>query len=740
MSEEIKGNSLRELLIKKTTDKKFIKSEKEFYDNYDLIQKDHTTEEEQEEFNNSFFYPVINKETGKMMVVTKDENLRKNLLQKSQKSFNILLKYAAKKEDVVYVESNLYFSLIGDTAVMSTIYTDEDAKTLFRDLFTDAGRKNASDIHISWEAGKVAVKFRIDGKLRRQSTKISPSLGLALKNILVNKAGESEYEENEIAGAITEIIDGEKQEYRVSIGPTHYGNIIVIRLESSIDNNSNLERWGYYPKAIEVIRELYAEHHGIVLVTGATGSGKSTLLYTIMIERKNLNPDEDPEILTVEDPVEIPISGINQVQVNTKGDPKNHMTYARAIRMFLRQDPDMIVVGEIRDQEVAIQAVTAAKTGHLTFSTLHTNDVKSTMTRLNELGIDNTNIEDALKGVISQRLLNKLCQSCKIKTIKNGVEYYERNDEGCSACRKSQIKGYVGRVPVVEIAVLNNKKENYKRENFEKYLSLEENIIWLLEEGIIDEEEAQRFIKIDDESDIAKRKEFLSIWGKASIEKGDSQDIFPVYQKIFDTMEYPLAQEAYVRMRSSNGTLMTPKQIIDISRDSDLFYNLSIFILDRVIENVEKTNLLTFVNINKELIEAKGFVDEIFEKITSVGLKEKIVFEIEFSKNIAWFLKKCNEEGFLISIDNFSGNITDIIYMHKNNIELDYIKTTKHLIEGVVYKENWIENYLEILEKQNAKVIINYVETKDIYKNIVEKYKNKIFGLMGFGLHRPEKG
>ena len=739
INDKNKHKSIKDLLITKSTKKIYIKNEEEFFNEYEVLQKNQFDESDKYVFDTKFFYPVKRKKDNQLVVLTKDENLRKNLMQADDGSIQILLKYAPNKDSIIYTDSTLYFTLVGDTAVMSQVYTDEDAKALFKDLFTDASRKKASDIHISWEAERVVVKFRIDGKLKPQSTKISHSLGVALKNILVNKAGESEYEENEIAGAITEIIDGIKQEYRLSIGPTHYGNIIVIRLESMIDDDSRLEKWGYSPRAIEMIRNLYHAHHGIVLVTGATGSGKSTLLYTIMIEKKNEDKESSPEILTVEDPVEIPINGINQVQVNTKGDPKNHMTFTRAIKMFLRQDPDMIVVGEIRDSDVAMQAVTSAKTGHLTMSTLHTNDVKSTMTRLNELGIDNANLEDSLKGVISQRLLNSLCSSCKIKEEKNGRISYKRNPDGCLACKKSPIKGYSGRVPAVEIAVLNNMSENYKQENFDDYYSLEENIIWLLEEGIIDEDEAKRFIRIDDKTDLTKRKEFLAIWGKATKEKDESNDIFPVFQNIYDSMEYKLAQEAYIRVRDTNGVLMSPEKIISLTKSTGLYQSLSMFILDRIIENVKRTEFLTFVNIDMDNIEAKGFQEEILEKLNDSGVKDKIVLEFKFSEKLKNFIIFCNENNIKISLDSFSGNIKDLVFIQRNNLKIDYIKTIQDMIEGFVHKEDWVEDYLELLDKQNTKVITNYIETKHIYHSLRDKFKNYIFGYMGFGLHRPIK-
>lgn len=728
----------KSLLIKKTKKQDPIKSEAEFSELYEVLTKDQFSDSDKFIFDSNFFFPIKRKSDNQILLITKNVNLRKDLSQlEDPRPLKTLLKYAPTRDNLILLDSALYFKLADNTSVMSKAYTDEDAKALFHDLFTDAGRKKASDIHISWEAEGIAVKFRLDGKLKRQPIRISLELGRALKNILVNKAGESEYEENEIAGAITEIVDGVKQEYRVSIGPTHYGYIIVIRLESLIDDNTSLDKWGYSPRAISMIRHLYSAHHGIVLVTGATGSGKSTMLYTVMIEKKRNALNEEPEILTVEDPVEIPISGINQVQVNTKGDEKNHMTFTRAIKMFLRQDPDLIVVGEIRDASVAMQAVTAAKTGHLTMSTLHTNDVKSTMTRLNELGIDNANLEDGLKGVISQRLLNALCTSCKVKVERNGVEYYDRNPEGCSVCRNSPIKGYLGRVPAVEIAELNNGQENYKQENFEDYYALEENIIWLLEEGIIDETEAKKYIRMDINSDMAKRKELLAIWSRATKEKQYSKDIFPIFQNIMDSRFYILGQEAYLRVRNGDGTIMAPSQILQLTKNADLYQSLSMFIVDRIIESIKKTGMRTFINIDADNILDRDFSETILAKLEKADMKDKIVLEFEFDIKFKSFIKFCNKHSIQISLDSFSGDMKEIVFMKRQGLKADFIKTNRDFVEGLAHNEDWIEDYINLLQKQGSQIIINYIETREVYKEMVKRFENKVYAYMGFGLHRP---
>ena len=176
-----------------------------------------------------------------------------------------------------------------------------------------------------------------------------------------------------------------------------------------------------------VLNHLDLEINHSFFIFGDNGSGKSTLLYTSAVERLYKDTIKIPQILTVEDPVEMVVDGMNQVQVNTKGEKENWITFISAIKMFLRQNPDMIIVGEIRNNEVAMQAITAAKTGHLTASTLHTNNVKSTFPRLRELGVDNANIEDGVRGIISQSLIQKLCSHCKEEEIINGERYFKRS-------------------------------------------------------------------------------------------------------------------------------------------------------------------------------------------------------------------------------------------------------------------------------------------------------------------------
>jgi type IV pilus assembly protein PilB len=717
-----------------------LNTKEEFFARFDLFQAKDINAEELSIFEHNGFYPVTDKIDGAVCILTNNPDLRKELgKSKDKKPLKLLTRYASSPKNIFSMSHSLYFEIVDQTSVIDKEYTDDEAKEFFHDLLTDASRKNASDIHISWLSDSIAIKYRIDGKIVQQPKKISKELGHALRNIFVNKSGESEYEENEVAGQIAEIIDGVKKEYRLSIGPTVHGYVIVIRMESHISKNTNLPKWGYSPRAVELIRRLFSAHHGIILVTGATGSGKSTLLYTCIIEMINKDPQYSPEILTVEDPVEIIVDGVNQIQVNTKGDPANWITFSKAIKMFLRQDPDMIVVGEIRDNEVAIQAVTAAKTGHLTASTLHTNDVKSTFSRLRELGIDNANIEDGVKGVISQKLLNRLCNSCKVEVQKNGQTYFERNKEGCSECKGSTIPGMKGRVPIVEIAELNNNAENYKPENFENYYSLDENIIYLLEEGIIDIEEAQRFINYGEQDNLSKRKEIINIWNHAtkSSDSGESY-IFPLYQPVIDDKDYVIGLEAFMRIRNEDGEIMSPKYFMELVKKMDMYQKFSMYMLEKLIADSKKMEKKIFWNIDEENIMDENFGQAVLDKLIENDLLDRFVLEFEFKPAYKKFIEFCNKNKIAISFDHFEANMKNVVFIERNEIKADFVKTNKDFVEGIHKKEKWVEDYINIIIHNDSQVIVNFVETEGMLNEVSKEYKKTVYGYQGYGIRRPD--
>ena len=313
-------------------------------------------------------------------------------------------------------------------------------------------RQRASDIHIEALESNVRVRYRIDGALKQVMTyelSILPAISARIKIIGNMDIAEKRKPQD---GRITIIVDRKEFDVRVSILPTVYGEKTVMRLTSKDGLTKPKSGLGFTPEEIEVFDGILSNPHGIILVTGPTGSGKSTTLYTSLSE---LNT-EDVNIITVEDPVEANINGINQVQVNVKAE----MTFAAALRSILRQDPDIIMIGEIRDGETAQIAVQAAITGHLVVSTLHTNSAASTVTRIIDMGIEPYVAGDALVGVIAQRLVRRLCTSCRVPRLADddekvvlGVEDPEDDvvvyePVGCPLCNDT---GYSGRIGVYEM-------------------------------------------------------------------------------------------------------------------------------------------------------------------------------------------------------------------------------------------------------------------------------------------------
>ena len=322
---------------------------------------------------------------------------------------------------------------------------------LVKEMIEKAARQRASDIHIEPLEKKVRVRYRIDGALYekgRYDVRILPAMVARVKIIGGMDISEKRKPQD---GRITQIVDRTEYDIRVSILPTVYGEKIVMRLASKNALNREKSQLGLKPTEMQQFDHILKNPHGILLVTGPTGSGKSTTLYTALSE---LNT-EDVNIITVEDPVEANIDGINQVQVN----PKANLTFASALRSILRQDPDIIMIGEIRDQETAGIAVQASITGHLVVSTLHTNSSASTITRLADMGVEPYLIADSVVGVIAQRLVRRLCPNCKKQHIVTeeeaeilGVKAEEQVQiyEPCG-CPQCDNMGYKGRIGVYEI-------------------------------------------------------------------------------------------------------------------------------------------------------------------------------------------------------------------------------------------------------------------------------------------------
>lgn len=325
---------------------------------------------------------------------------------------------------------------------------------LVNSMIEQAVRQRTSDIHIEALEKKVRVRYRIDGALHERMTyniKMLPAIVARLKVVGGMDIAEKRKPQD---GRITSFVDGREFDIRVSILPTVYGEKVVMRLTNKNALTRDKAELGFNDHDLKLFDHILMNPHGIILVTGPTGSGKSTTLYTALSE---LNK-EDVNIITVEDPVEANVAGINQVQTNAKAG----LTFASALRSILRQDPDIIMIGEIRDEETASIAVQASITGHLVVSTLHTNSAASTITRLADMGLPEYLIADSTVGIIAQRLVRRLCPRCKKKVLANAdqlellgfgpdeqVEIYE--PVGCSSCDNNGFKGRIGVYEIMEV-------------------------------------------------------------------------------------------------------------------------------------------------------------------------------------------------------------------------------------------------------------------------------------------------
>lgn len=322
---------------------------------------------------------------------------------------------------------------------------------LVKVIIEQAVRQRASDIHIEPFEKYIRVRYRVDGVLKeinQYEIDLLPAMVARIKVIGGMDISEKRKPQD---GRITMMVDREEFDIRVSVLPTVFGEKIVMRITSKKGLTKAKKDLGFTDEEMDKFDAIFRIPHGMILVTGPTGSGKSTTLYTALSE---LNTEE-VNIITVEDPVEANIDGVNQVQVNLKAD----LTFSNALRSILRQDPDIIMIGEIRDSETAEIAIKASITGHLVVSTLHTNNAVSSITRLKDMGIEPYLIADALIGVIAQRLVRKLCPNCKTQRhlepfekeiigidLKEDPVIYEPC--GCPMCNNT---GFYGRIGVYEI-------------------------------------------------------------------------------------------------------------------------------------------------------------------------------------------------------------------------------------------------------------------------------------------------
>lgn len=404
--------------------------------------------------------------------------LKNEKLSKKNKLFNVHNIYKnsdLEKEEFKSINSNLH---------------EDYARIQFKDILKKAIYKSASDIHIEPFEEEIVIRIRVDGQLTEIAT-IDLELYSFLSTVIKLDSGMNITEKRlPQDGRIEKKIDDITVDIRSSTIPTIYGEKIVLRILNRQALIKEKFKLGFSKQAIEKIENIINKKSGILLVTGSTGSGKTTTVYSIL----NDLLDSKKNIMTIEDPIEYKIKGINQIQVNEKIG----LTFDVGLRSILRQDPDIIMVGEIRDIETAKTAIRAASTGHLVISTMHTNDAISSVNRLIEMEIPPYLISSTLIGIISQKLVRKICTNCNTN-IKNNLEQ-QTNTPITQVCEKCENTGYNGRTAIYEILEMdeslkqkiNNWNNTYNTKNIsikDKMITFKDSSKYLIDNNITTQQE-----------------------------------------------------------------------------------------------------------------------------------------------------------------------------------------------------------------------------------------------------------
>ena len=355
-------------------------------------------------------------------------------------------------------------------------------------IINQAVQMRASDIHIEPQKEKVRVRYRIDGVLRHGMDVPKYSQAALISRLKIMADLDITKRRIPQDGRVKLTVKGLEIDMRVSTLPTIFGEKVVIRLLNRDEGLLDIEKLGFRGNNLENFKKLIKKPYGIILATGPTGSGKSTTLFAAL----NTLNDIEKNIVSIEDPVEYQLDGINQVQARKK----TGMTFANTLRSILRQDPDIIMVGEIRDEETAQIAVRAALTGHLVLSTLHTNDSVSSITRLMDMGIPSYLVGSTVVGVVAQRLVRRLCPDCKVEyqpgpeekmflDLSEDETIYKAAEGHCDTCNST---GYSGRLAVQEVFAVDEKVEEMitksaSETELKKYATEEKGMITLTEDG-----------------------------------------------------------------------------------------------------------------------------------------------------------------------------------------------------------------------------------------------------------------
>lgn len=357
-------------------------------------------------------------------------------------------------------------------------------------IFSEAIRQNASDIHFEPYENDLKIRYRIDGVLQTRHTPTGEQQTKLLTRIKV--LAQLDIAEHRLPqdGRMKVKMGGREIDFRVSTLPISHGERIVLRILDKGNLPVGLESLGFLPSILKEYKELLTLTEGIILVTGPTGSGKTTTLYSSLQEVGN----EETNIITIEDPVEYKLKGISQIAVH----PKIGLTFAKGLRHILRQDPDIVMIGEIRDKETAEIAIQAALTGHLVFSTLHTNDAPSAIARLIDMGIEPYLLSATISGVLAQRLIRRICPHCQEDYTPSPLEIAQLQSnkketapltlsrgKGCAACFGSGYKGRSGIWELMRISdTLRSHIANKSSAHLLREVALKEGMLSLKEHGL----------------------------------------------------------------------------------------------------------------------------------------------------------------------------------------------------------------------------------------------------------------
>lgn len=368
----------------------------------------------------------------------------------------------ATKDDILFAINKYYFK---DEWEGSEESTEASVIQILDQILKSAVQLKASDIHFDPQEDYLVVRFRIDGRLQTEKflpKSLQQSITARIKILANLNITETRLPQD---GRINTAIGVSPVDLRISTLPTVLGEKVVIRILDLSNALMKLDELDFSQANYTAYTNLIKQPSGLILLTGPTGSGKTSTLYASL----NYLNEDHVNIITIEDPVEIQLEGINQVQVNAN----NNLTFSKGLRSILRQDPNIIMIGEIRDQETAEIAIRAALTGHLVFSTIHTNSAIDTVPRLFDMGIEPYLVVSALSGVVAQRLVRRICRDCRTKreltTLEKDIFHrYEIDVEtiyegkGCSSCQQ---KGYRGRIAIQELFVINDKIREMLMEN-----------------------------------------------------------------------------------------------------------------------------------------------------------------------------------------------------------------------------------------------------------------------------------